>query len=99
MVIIPRIDVQISDVEIKRLGYNRTGGDCPVRPVRSLLLVVAFEKDTGIDYVDFFDAGVIDIVEEAIEKEVKVFPASWPSIVKMVRSYTIEVMHSRLHFL
>ena len=99
LVLIPRIYVQISDIEIKSLRYNRTGGDCPVGTVRCLLFAMTFEEDTSINYVDFFDGGVVDIIEEAVEEEIEVFPTSWPSIVIVVGSCSIVVVDIWFHFL
>ena len=61
---VPCLDIDVADVRVQGLGNDRAGGYGPIRPVGVLVLVMPFEEYTGIDYVDFSDVGVVDIVNE-----------------------------------
>ena len=60
---------------------------------------MTFEKDAGIDNVDFCDASVHDIAEEAVKKEVKVMPANWSGVEVMIDCHPVEINNVSFHFL
>ena len=48
------------------------------------ILVVTFEENTVVYSVDFFDTCAVDVIDEAVQKKIKVLPAWRSSIVEMV---------------
>ena len=96
---VPFCDVQVSYIEIQGFCYYRACRDGPVGPMRSFILSMTFEQDTDIDHIDFCDTGVIDVIEEAVEKKMEVSPASWSSIVIVINRHPIEISDIGFHFL
>ena len=97
LVVVPRVNVEVPDVDIQSFRNDRTGGDRSVGPVGGFVLLVTFEEDACIDGVDFSDAGVVDVVEEAVDEDVEVFPTSRTSKFIVIYSDTIQIIDTWFH--
>ena len=67
--------MEISEIEVKGFGYCRAGTNCPVGTIKIAILVVTFEKNDSMDNIDLFNTDIIDIVEEAVEEKMEMFPS------------------------
>ena len=64
---VPRSEAEFSEIEIQALGNHKTSADCSVRSIKIAIFVVPFEKDHGINLIDWIDSGVVDIIDETVE--------------------------------
>ena len=97
LVIVPRVNVEVPDINIQSFSNDRTGGDRSVGPVGRFVLVVTLEEDALIDCVDFSDACVVDVVEEGVEENVEVFPTSRTSKFIVIDSDTVKIIDTWFH--
>ena len=91
--------MKISDVKIQSLRNHRAGGNCPIGSGRRLVLLMALEKYTSIDDVDFLQVGIVDITDKVVDKNVKMLPPSRASVIVMVDCNAINIFNICFHLL
>ena len=91
---IPTITIQLTDVSVKSFGEHWTGANGPVTSVTAGILTVAFVQYASKYVVELFKAAKVDIRNENIHETPKVAESCWPSMNKMIWSYTVQVTHT-----
>ena len=87
LLVIKKITVKISCVEVQRFGKERACRNRAVRSVTIFILSMTFMNDQTMGYVELNNLGELDVLDDAVQEKVIVFEAFISSIDVVKCSY------------